>query len=227
MRLNRVTWDHRSEVSNPRFEDKGERDENPLFMVSLAGYGFPGEAEQDCGNGRKDDRLGPFRCHARWADHPHCSPRVVNVEPAKSDAAVCVVPAAVDGLLSTFALTRIVIAEASCSHSDPQICTLAELESPPTRKPAVPVIKAAPMNHDHFIGPPGKKTRLKDYDPGSTGSPTSNTRCLKQTSGVLHLPGRLHYVDKDERLILYLSANRLRITTSQAANTASLQRARR
>ena len=26
------------------------------------------------------------------------------------------------------------------------------------------------MNHDHFIVPPGKKIRLKDYDPGFTGS---------------------------------------------------------
>ncbi|KKT75787.1 MAG: hypothetical protein UW69_C0009G0001, partial [Microgenomates group bacterium GW2011_GWA2_44_7] len=25
------------------------------------------------------------------------------------------------------------------------------------------------MNHDSFIVPPGKKIRLKDYDPGSTG----------------------------------------------------------
>lgn len=28
----------------------------------------------------------------------------------------------------------------------------------------------APMNHDHFIIPPGTKIRLKDYDPGFTGS---------------------------------------------------------
>ena len=26
------------------------------------------------------------------------------------------------------------------------------------------------MNHDHFIVPPGTKIRLKDYDPGFTGS---------------------------------------------------------
>lgn len=28
--------------------------------------------------------------------------------------------------------------------------------------------EVAPMNHDHFIVPPGKKIRLKDYDPGFT-----------------------------------------------------------
>lgn len=28
--------------------------------------------------------------------------------------------------------------------------------------------EVAPMNHDHFIVPPGKKIRLKNYDPGFT-----------------------------------------------------------
>jgi PPK2 family polyphosphate:nucleotide phosphotransferase len=42
-----------------------------------------------------------------------------------------------------------------------------------TRTPSVHSRHAknkAPINHDHFIVPPGTKIRLKDYDPGFTGS---------------------------------------------------------
>jgi PPK2 family polyphosphate:nucleotide phosphotransferase len=47
---------------------------------------------------------------------------------------------------------------------------LAELTSPQARKPASLAVKAAPMKHGHFIVPPDTKIRLKDYDPGFTGS---------------------------------------------------------
>jgi hypothetical protein len=41
---------HRSEVSNPRFEGKGERDENPYSWFLWPVTDFRGKRNRDCGN---------------------------------------------------------------------------------------------------------------------------------------------------------------------------------